>query len=221
MREHGKPGTYTSGGCRCDLCREAIRRHKAERKAKANPERAAQSKECEVCQTRFNRHQWETGREWARRRLCSKSCVGVVAASNRPHSIGRRRLLAATCTKCGVLHDGRKFQVSKNGTAHVCSGCRRVRQLARPGALEKHRQGAREREKRINDQSRPGAHRGGMEWTGVELEVVSRRDLTRAEMARALGRTISAVSQARTRVRKDPKWASIAGLPQASIDPLT
>lgn len=49
-------------------------------------------------------------------------------------------------------------------------------------------------------------------WTGAELEIVATRDdLSRVELARMLGRTVYAVSGARTRVRHDPKYIQVAG----------
>ncbi len=60
----------------------------------------------------------------------------------------------------------------------------------------------------------PGKH--GDIWTGPELEIVSTRtDLSLTELARMLGRTRSAVADARHRCAHDPKWMKAAGALEA------
>jgi len=61
-----------------------------------------------------------------------------------------------------------------------------------------------------------GACRYGYLWTGAELEIVTRTDLTVAELAVLLGRTQSAVVSARVRATTDPKWLAIQGVRQAT-----
>jgi hypothetical protein len=56
------------------------------------------------------------------------------------------------------------------------------------------------RRKRRNDASRLSAGRNGYEWTGPELELASRADLTAREVAAALGRTVAAVAAIRQRI---------------------
>lgn len=60
------------------------------------------------------------------------------------------------------------------------------------------------------------ASRRGAEWTGPELELVARTDLTTKQVALALNRTYSAVRAMRQKVRKDPKTVFLAGTPRAN-----
>jgi len=62
----------------------------------------------------------------------------------------------------------------------------------------------------------PGARNNGKEWTSADLEIVTRGDLTPAELAQLLGRTLYAVLRARQRARTDPKWLAIQGVRQAT-----
>lgn len=47
-------------------------------------------------------------------------------------------------------------------------------------------------------------------WTTVEMGVVARHDLTAVEIARMLGRTVSAVERMRSIVNRDPRKARLA-----------
>lgn len=66
--------------------------------------------------------------------------------------------------------------------------------------------------------TRAKANRHGFQWTGPELEVAARSDLTIAEVALMLGRTYDAVCNARRRLKDDPKLIHLAGLPRAADD---
>lgn len=62
------------------------------------------------------------------------------------------------------------------------------------------------------------AHKHGYVWTGAELEiVVTRPDLTLAQLARFLGRTRAGVAAARYRATHDPKWIQVVGVSGATI----
>lgn len=68
---------------------------------------------------------------------------------------------------------------------------------------------ARKRQK----ESIAGARRCGYIWTGPELELLERRDLTHADIAAMLGRTYVAVKSMRHRLnRGDPKLTWLAGV---------
>jgi len=56
------------------------------------------------------------------------------------------------------------------------------------------------------------ATRHRFQWTGPELELASRPDLTAVEVAQLLGRSYSAVKTMRSRLKKDPKIVTLAGL---------
>lgn len=62
------------------------------------------------------------------------------------------------------------------------------------------------------------AKRHGQQWTGPELEVAARDDLSLVEIATLLGRTLGAVRQVRQRLKDDPMKIHVAGISRASQD---
>ena len=62
-------------------------------------------------------------------------------------------------------------------------------------------------------ETRPGATHHGEEWTGPQLEIAARPDLTATQAARMLGRTADAVMAARKKIRRDPRTSQVAGIP--------
>jgi hypothetical protein len=51
-------------------------------------------------------------------------------------------------------------------------------------------------------------------WTGPELELAARQDLTALQVANAVGRTEAAVRTIRRKIRRDPRKANLAGVPR-------
>ena len=77
-----------------------------------------------------------------------------------------------------------------------------------PGAgLEKRQLFARSKA----EETRTVAIRAGQEWTGPEMELVSRDDLTVTEIAKMLGRTYAAVTYRRHALKVDPRAVALAG----------
>ncbi|MCM8555375.1 hypothetical protein [Streptomyces sp. STCH 565 A] len=68
-------------------------------------------------------------------------------------------------------------------------------------------------------QTIPVARNHRKEWTGSELELAARTDLTANEVAKMLGRTFNAVTTMRSRMEREPKYASLAGIPQGEAEP--
>ncbi|MCW2899003.1 MAG: hypothetical protein JWO67_1268 [Streptosporangiaceae bacterium] len=56
------------------------------------------------------------------------------------------------------------------------------------------------------------ATRSGYQWTGPELELAGRSDLTAKEVALMIGRSFYAVQNARSKLRAEPKVANLAGI---------
>jgi hypothetical protein len=56
------------------------------------------------------------------------------------------------------------------------------------------------------------ARRRGYRWTGPELELAARRDLTTKQVALMLGRTSGAVYRMRSLLRDDPETIALAGI---------
>ena len=66
--------------------------------------------------------------------------------------------------------------------------------------------------KNVNAATRETATRFGRAWTGVELAIADRRDLTAEEAAVLTGRTLSAVLLQRHRIRvRDPRTIALLG----------
>jgi hypothetical protein len=66
--------------------------------------------------------------------------------------------------------------------------------------------------------TRPSARRNGLAWTGPELEIAARDDLTAEQAARMLGRTYRAVAGQRAHMCHDPRKAFLAGLGKGRMD---
>lgn len=62
-----------------------------------------------------------------------------------------------------------------------------------------------------NSRSQEWAVKRGQQWTGPELEIALRDDLTAVEAAKILGRSFSAIQHARARSRRDPRYIKLAG----------
>lgn len=69
-----------------------------------------------------------------------------------------------------------------------------------------------EYQRRTNEESMAGATKRGQVWTGPELEVAARSELTAIEVAQILGRTVSGVRSVRSRLKKEPELQLLAGL---------
>lgn len=70
----------------------------------------------------------------------------------------------------------------------------------------------------LNNQTRETARRYGDQWTGPELELLARTDLTLKEKAVMLGRTWYAVRTMRTRLRVEPMLDHVAGVAHERVD---
>ena len=66
--------------------------------------------------------------------------------------------------------------------------------------------------KRRNGSTRERAVRNGQQWTGPELEIALRSDLSAAEAALMLGRTMQAVKNVRFKCRHEPRFTRLAGV---------
>lgn len=103
----------------------------------------------------------------------------------------------------------RPSEVLKHGLGGYSQGCRcEVCAAAR-------REYRKEHEKKVKSETAPGARNARKEWTGPELELAARDDLSVTEIARRLGRTYAAVAVIRHKIRHDPKTMNFVGLPSA------
>lgn len=191
----GRPAKFCSVACR------------------AASTKKTEPKTCAVCGARFDRTRLPSGRlespaNWEERTTCSRVCgskqqgLTLKASNDDPWVVGERRLVARSCESCGGLLPAAAFRELKAAyLSHQCTACR----AAQKAALE-HEQWR---------QTVARATRYGAAWTGPELEIAARPDLTAMDAALMLGRTVKAVRHARSRVRNEPKWAMVAGLSSA------
>lgn len=71
--------------------------------------------------------------------------------------------------------------------------------------------GVREWQRQANDKSLDRASRHNSQWSGPELELAAREDLSASEVAERIGRTMWAVQTMRQRLRKEPSQQWLAG----------
>lgn len=88
-------------------------------------------------------------------------------------------------------------------------GCRCDLCCERKAVLTEHQRQRRARE------TVDGARNSGKQWTGADLEIALREDLSVTELALLLGRTYASVDMARVKSRNDPKWVQAVGLRSA------
>lgn len=107
-----------------------------------------------------------------------------------------------------------------------CEVCTRDHTKACAPAARRYQEANREevnqrtdaRRRPIQNRSLEVARRSGFQWTGPELELIARPDLTAEQAAAMLGRTYFAVMTARKRLRIEPKLANLAGLSHEVIE---
>ena len=137
-----------------------------------------------------------------------------------PHSLPYRAL-AWTCGKCGDLVSPTSIRRSEPRTmrGHRCDREyvreRRARDDLYRDALRARANAAyHARQQRTVD----GAGNHGKEWTGPELEIAARLDLSTEQVAAILGRTAAGVMWARKQIQRDPRKARLAGIRSAVAD---
>lgn len=129
---------------------------------------------------------------------------GDYATRNKSaNRIGRRPLVAKTCTKCGELRDGSAYYFDEKDRVWFsnCKFCHmrlRKPQLPKTTSREQ-RAGHLRKRQEMNALTLPTATRHGMEWTDADMPVLSNPDLTDVEKALMLRRTYFATA-ARRRV---------------------
>jgi len=173
------------------------------------------------------------------RDLCRRhyqQAMGIRSASSTPNANAETRLrsggwltppislpyraLARSCPKCGDLMTTPAHLLRKDaGKVPRCHGCQiravlavRKKRAAVDAEFKRalRKRGDRNRA-RTNSRTAETATNLGKQWTGPELEIAARSDLTAQEVALMLGRTLYAVKHARRKL-KEPKWAEVAGL---------
>lgn len=147
-------------------------------------------------------------------RFCSRKCAAQTAKAHHPN---------ARKTRC---KNGHEF--TPENTGHRADGGRWCRAChndvtARGRDLQQETHRRRQRylnggddvrlieRKRTNDRSRDIATNHCKQWTGPELEIASRAELSNADVAVRTRRTIRAVETIRRRLKDDPRLYKMAG----------
>lgn len=189
---HGTPGGWTNWGCRCDQCREA-------RKASLQRYAEAHRDEIRRKQSEYDKKSWAASRP-----VRCPDCDGEWSI----RTDGRRY-----CPPCSHARSVCP-QVPEHGTrARYDRGCRcEPCKQALMASVDVERQRAYAAS--IQAQTMERADRRGREWSGPELELAARDDLTAKEVALILHRTAYAVKTMRHRLRSvDPRDRMLADGP--------
>lgn len=94
-----------------------------------------------------------------------------------------------------------------------CDVCRAAGKIMNAASTSPVKPGAKAKYARsIQQQTRLTAHRLNQQWTGPELELAARRDITARQLAVMIGRTYAAVAVMRRRLNREPMLDHVAGV---------
>lgn len=148
--------------------------------------------------------------------------MGSRPTNQSPFRPGPRTIVARSCSKCHRFLQADDFYKDWYKTQSACKDCQnkfwkhknsdpeksraRVRKF-RASHLEQERRRGKAKDRKAYELTIENATRSGYVWTGPEIELLDREDLTILEMAIILKRTYSAVSTARS-ARNRGTWAN-------------
>ena len=138
-------------------------------------------------------------------RAIARSCRGCGELITTPDDLIRRS--AGEIPPCRTCHVKKVVEYQKRRRAED--------EEYRGRELTRGRDMSSRHSKKKQVRSLAGASRRGLQWTGPELEMVMRSDLTVEQIAKAIGRTFAATAHARHRAKTDPKFIALAGLSQS------
>lgn len=220
VRKHGVTGY--SRGCRCDVCRAAKRAYNQEQRRKklAAVEAGEATFEhgydgytrwncrCDTC--RSAKAEYQSGRR------------GSTSGYMKKYRAARREAVAKGAVE--VTH-GLGGYTNDRCRCDICVDAFRTWRAENPDKQwhVQHPEEANkaQRRKLANWQAETleKAKRHSMQWTGPELELASRNDLTVREIALMLGRSYASVHNMRKKLKSDPKTIMVAGLPKGPVRP--
>jgi len=137
-----------------------------------------------------------------------------------PHS-SPFHMLGRTCPACGrwIPTPAARLRKAEHRTLPECRHCKTQRTVRSnreryAGSAERRKKHAAQsmkalvkRQAKLSDQ----AVNARKMWTGPELEIAAREDLTTSQVAAMLGRSWHAVDKMRGKIRTDPRKARMAG----------
>lgn len=108
---------------------------------------------------------------------------------------------------CMICNETLRLKSNRGCYACALKRCHTPRQRAQTKEWqEANMEELKERARATNDKSRKTAINSGKEWTGPEMEIATREDLTLKEAADMLGRSIQSVHMMRHRCAYEPKY---------------
>lgn len=116
-------------------------------------------------------------------------------------------LIAKTCRGCGDLKMAHDYGLQGTGTSHKskCKSCCNQEFRDRRAANNHLNDLSKQSDRDMQSTTLPSAKNHCKEWTGPELELVARKDLSAREVAQMIGRTLYAVRNQRS-ARAGHKW---------------
>lgn len=214
--------TGYSRGCRCDVCRAAKRSYNQEQHRK----RLAAA---EAGEANFE-HGYDGYTRWGCRCEACKSAKSAYQSGRGRGADQNGYMQNYRRSRRAALAKG-EIEVKHGLTGYTNDGCRcetcaesfRVYRAANPEKRYhvRHPEEAADANRRNvtkwQAETLEGATRYGMEWTGPELEIAARSDLTAREAALMIGRTYASVKTMRKKLAADPKTIQLAGIPREPL----
>jgi hypothetical protein len=178
-----------------------------------------------LCRRHYLRHMRQLGRiDGNSPSVNARATLARGGALHPPISLPFRHI-AKTCTGCGELRTTPDHLIRKDsGPYPRCSTCGTRRALSykrtRSAIDDEYKRKVEAQARaatmrtigRLQSETLPNASQHHKEWTGPDLEMVLRQDLTVREIALRLGRTFAATAMARHRARHDPDWVEFVGM---------
>lgn len=148
--------------------------------------------------------------------LRKRQCVQCVTTSSAQLNIARNKASAHRVNHRKGWTEGEVEIANRKDLTSVEAASILQRSIA---SVQQRRQDTRydvvEVRRRANLKTQGGrAH--GNQWTGPEMEIASRHDLTLTQIAKILGRTMCAVQGIRYRMKHDPKTTQVVGLARSA-----
>lgn len=160
----------------------------------------------------------------ADRHRALRSKRATLPAGDIPHGLGGYRNYNCRCPDCSAAHssDLRAQEAKRAGSSNIPHGTASGRGAwgcrCEP-CVQAYRVRLSGYQARRNRQSQESAYRAGLQWTGPELELASRPDLSIGQVAAMLGRSYWSVHTKRSRL-KEPMNDHVAGVSRASKEQL-